>query len=142
RARRVKSFIAEVAENGRRGRGVNLRFFLRGDCCIHIGFGKSLDLECSVRVRRFVAVFAMVLFALTRLVVFAQNEDRNKDKDAGKKTPAAPPSSRAKKDSKKEQKKEEKKEEAKEEKKGGMTADTFSGLKIGRASCREECRDG
>ncbi|PYX32642.1 MAG: glycosyl hydrolase [Acidobacteria bacterium] len=72
----------------------------------------------------------MVLFALTRLVVFAQNEDRNKDKDAGKKTPAAPPSSRAKKDSKKEQKKEEKKEEAKEEKKGGMTADTFSGLKF------------
>jgi photosystem II stability/assembly factor-like uncharacterized protein len=111
---------------------MNLCFFLGGDCCIHIGFGKSLDLECSVRVRRFVAVFAMVLFALTRLVVFAQNqnEDHSKDKKAGKKTQAAPASSRAKKDAKKEQKKEEKKEEAKEEKKGGMTADTFSGLKF------------
>ena len=39
-----------------------------------------------MRVRRFVAVFAMVLFALTRLVVSAQNEDRNKDKNAGKKS--------------------------------------------------------
>lgn len=47
------------------------------------------------------------------------------NQDADKKNPAAA------KTSKKEQKKDEKKEEPKqEEKKGGMTADTFSGLKF------------
>ena len=45
------------------------------------------------------------------------------DKDTGKNPPSA-------KSAKKEQKKDEKKEEPKEEKKGGMTADTFSGLKF------------
>jgi photosystem II stability/assembly factor-like uncharacterized protein len=43
-------------------------------------------------------------------------------------TSAAAP--QGKKETKKEQKKDEKKEEPKEEKKGGMTADTFSGLKF------------
>jgi photosystem II stability/assembly factor-like uncharacterized protein len=46
------------------------------------------------------------------------------DKDADKKNPPVA------KTSKKDQKKDEKKEEPKEEKKGGMTADTFSGLKF------------
>jgi hypothetical protein len=46
------------------------------------------------------------------------------DKDADKKNPAAA------KTSKKDQMKDEKKEEPKEEKKGGMNADTFSGLKF------------
>jgi photosystem II stability/assembly factor-like uncharacterized protein len=82
-----------------------------------------------VRVRRFVAVLAMVLFAFTCLVVFAQNQnkDQNKDKDADKKTQAVPA---AKKAGQKDQKKDEKKDEPKDDKKGGMTADTFSGLKF------------
>jgi photosystem II stability/assembly factor-like uncharacterized protein len=57
------------------------------------------------------------------------------DKDADKKTPSAPVAASAKVGAKKDQKKEEKKEEPKEapkeeKKKGGMTADTFSGLKF------------
>ena len=51
------------------------------------------------------------------------------DKDADKKTPAGAKTS--KNDQKKDQKKDEKKDEPKkEEKKGGMTAETFSGLKF------------
>ncbi len=59
------------------------------------------------------------------------------DKDADKKMPATPPVEAARKEPKPEKKKDEKKaepkdkdEENKEEKKGGMTADTFSGLKV------------
>ncbi len=52
------------------------------------------------------------------------------DKDADKKTPVTP-AAPAKKDQKKDEKKDApKKEEPKDEKKGGMTADTFSGLKF------------
>jgi photosystem II stability/assembly factor-like uncharacterized protein len=75
---------------------------------------------------RFVAVLAAALFALAHAVVTAQDHDKDADKKA-QGAPAAPP---AKKGDKKDQKKEEKKEEPKEEKKGGMTADTFSGLKF------------
>ena len=59
------------------------------------------------------------------------------DKDADKKMPATPPVEAARKEPKPEKKKDEKKaepkdkdEENKEEKKGGMTADTFAGLKF------------
>jgi photosystem II stability/assembly factor-like uncharacterized protein len=65
-------------------------------------------------------VFVLAVSSITALAV------RGQDKGA----PSAPAS---KKDAKKDQKKEEKKEESKkpkEEKKGGMTADTFSGLKF------------
>ncbi len=65
----------------------------------------------------FGAVLAM-LFASS----FALPQDAEK--------PAAPATAAAKKDQKKEKKEEAKKEEGKEEKKGGMTADTFSGLKF------------
>jgi photosystem II stability/assembly factor-like uncharacterized protein len=57
------------------------------------------------------------------------------DKDADKKMPATPPVEAARKEPKPEKKKDEKKaepkdQENKEEKKGGMTADTFAGLKF------------
>ena len=52
------------------------------------------------------------------------------DKDSDKKPASAAAAQAQKKDAKKDQKKDEKKEEPKEEKKGGMTADTFSGLKF------------
>ena len=68
---------------------------------------------------RIAVVLAAVLLTISFLT--AAPQDTNADK-AGQ--PAV------KKDSKKDQKKEEKKEESKEEKKGGMTAETFSGLKF------------
>ena len=67
------------------------------------------------------AIFVLVLAAFGSIALPAQTKP---DKDADKKTAAAA------KPSKKDAKKEEKKEEPKEEKKGGMTADTFSGLKF------------
>jgi photosystem II stability/assembly factor-like uncharacterized protein len=74
---------------------------------------------------RFGVVVASLLFVLTNLFAAPQ------DKDADKKTPPAPSAAQGKKEAKKDQKKDEpKKDEAKEEKKGGMTADTFSGLKF------------
>ena len=72
---------------------------------------------------------ASLLFLITcgPLAGFAQAPDaKTQDKDADK--PAAAPAK--KKETKKEPKKEEKKEAPAEEKKGGMTADTFSGLKF------------
>jgi photosystem II stability/assembly factor-like uncharacterized protein len=72
---------------------------------------------------RIATLVAVVCIALSTLSAAPQ------DKDADKK--AAPAAAQpAKKDQKKDQKKDEKKEEPKEEKKGGMTADTFSGLKF------------
>ena len=68
------------------------------------------------------AIFVLVLAAFGPVTLPAQTTP---DKDADKKNPAVA------KTSKKDQKKEdEKKEEAKPEKKGGMSADTFSGLKF------------
>ncbi len=72
---------------------------------------------------RFVALVAAVLFALSHFNASAQ------DKDADKK-PQAVPESSPKGKSRKDQKKEEKAAAPAEEKKGGMTADTFSGLKF------------
>ena len=68
---------------------------------------------------RSAVLIAAQLLGLFSFVLFAQ------DKEAAK---AASPA--VKKEAKKEPKKDEAKEPAKEEKKGGMTADTFSGLKF------------
>lgn len=72
------------------------------------------------------AIFVLVLAAFGPFTLLAQ-KSQDKDADPKQPVPAAPA---GKKDQKKEQKKDEKKEEPKEEKKGGMTADTFSGLKF------------
>ena len=77
--------------------------------------------------------FAILVLACLSFGFFtlSAQEVHDKDKDADK--PAVAPQTRkqAKKDDKKEEpKKDEAKEEKKEEKKGGMTADTFSGLKF------------
>ena len=71
---------------------------------------------------RFAMVFAAVLFGLSTLTAAPQDQDADKKPAVLAQT--------AKKEQKKDQKKDEKKDEAKEEKKGGMTADTFSGLKF------------
>ena len=73
------------------------------------------------------AIFAYVLVVGggTLLAQDSQNSS-TQDKDADKPTAA----SQKKKQAKKEPENKEKKEEAKEEKKGGMSADTFSGLKF------------
>ena len=63
------------------------------------------------------AIFLLVLSLVFSMPLAAQ------DKDTGKNPPVA-------KSAKKDQQKDEKREEPKEEKKGGMTADTFSGLKF------------
>jgi len=73
---------------------------------------------------RLAVVIAFLFFALSNLFATPQ------DKDADKKTPSTPATMPGKKEAKKDQKKDEKKEEPKEEKKGGMNADTFSGLKF------------
>ncbi len=73
--------------------------------------------------------FAVFFLALSTMFSFAQTADKPLDKDADKKNPAV--AKGAKTDQKKDEKKDDKKkEEPKEEKKGGMTADTFSGLKF------------
>ncbi len=71
-------------------------------------------------------VFLLVLFSLSTPTLFAQDASgqQPKDKDADKKQAASSSST------KKDQKKDEKKEPPKEEKKGGMTEETFSGLKF------------
>ena len=75
---------------------------------------------------RIAFLFAGILFAQSALMAAAQNDPQDKDADK-----TAVPAPAAKKNLKKDQKKEaaapEKKEE---EKKGGMTAETFSGLKF------------
>src|SRR5579871_6894216 len=75
------------------------------------------------------AMFVVVLAACGPLTLLAQEAPAQKtqDKDSDKKQAVAAAN---KKDQKKDQKKDEKKEAPKEEKKGGMTADTFSGLKF------------
>ena len=76
---------------------------------------------------KLVAIFVLALAAVSPLVMSAQETH---DKDADKPTAAPQKKKQEKKQEKNEVKKEEKKEEPKEEKKGGMTADTFSGLKF------------
>ena len=70
------------------------------------------------------AFFALLLIFGASSLRGQQTQNKMPDKDADKKNPPAA------KGAKKDQKKDEKKEEPKEEKKGGMTADTFSGLKF------------
>src|ERR1043166_3315012 len=73
------------------------------------------------------ATSLLLLITCGPLNGFAQTQDaKTQDKDADK--PAVAPAK--KKETKKEPKKEEKKEAPAEEKKGGMTADTFGGLKF------------
>jgi photosystem II stability/assembly factor-like uncharacterized protein len=83
-----------------------------------------LGLEPFVKSRLAIA-FATVCFALSTLMAAPQD-----DKDADKKPAAAADKKAQKKDQKKDEKKDEAKDKDKEEKKGGMTADTFSGLKF------------
>jgi photosystem II stability/assembly factor-like uncharacterized protein len=67
--------------------------------------------------------FVVLIASFAPSTLLAQKtQDKDADKKAAPATAAAP--------GKKDAKKEEKKEDAKEEKKGGMTADTFSGLKF------------
>jgi hypothetical protein len=72
------------------------------------------------RLRIFLAALSLLQLSLAAQTASPVSTD----KDADKKNPAAA------KTPQKDQKKEEKKEEPKEEKKGGMTADTFAGLKF------------
>ena len=75
-----------------------------------------------------VVIFILFLAAFAPFTMLAQ---ATQDKDADKKAASSATAVIAKKEVKKNQKKDApKKEEAKEEKKGGMTADTFSGLKF------------
>src|SRR5271170_1658936 len=131
-------------------------FSLSRESCIHIGFGKlwigvhvklnrqtagleqitsgakdgaNLDTliaalkRCATPRHSFVTLcLSFVLaFLLTDFAASAQDQDKDADK-------TAVPAPAAKKDQKKDQKKDGKKEAPAEEKKGGMTADTFSGL--------------
>jgi photosystem II stability/assembly factor-like uncharacterized protein len=92
---------------------------------------------CATQNRFCCAVYRGAIYLATVLMVLAwfgiaaaQNpQGQDQDKDADKKAQPAQP---GKKDQKKDQKKDEQKQESKdkEEKKGGMTADTFSGLKF------------
>ena len=67
--------------------------------------------------------FVLLIASFATSTLLAQKtQDKDADKKAASATAAAP--------GKKDAKKEEKKEDAKGEKKGGMTADTFSGLKF------------
>ena len=74
------------------------------------------------------ASFVLLLAVYLPSTLLAKNAQDTKaqDKDADKKPATSAPATKGKK----EPKKDEKKEEPKEEKKGGMTADTFSGLKF------------
>ncbi len=96
-------------------------FSVGAESCIHIGFG---DLWIGAHVKsRIAIVLAAILFGFSSLIAGPQDQDKDADK-------TAVPAPSAKKNPKKDQKKDEKKEEPAEEKKGGMTADTFSGLKF------------
>src|SRR5579859_851499 len=77
--------------------------------------------------KMFTTSLLLLLITCAPLTGFAQTQDaKAQDKDADK--PAVAPAK--KKETKKEPKREDKKEAPAEEKKGGMTADTFSGLKF------------
>src|SRR5579862_4523210 len=74
------------------------------------------------------AVSVLLLLSLTFITSVAAQQTTDKDADKKSASAATAPAQK-KKAAKKETKADEKKEEPKEEKKGGMTADTFSGLK-------------
>jgi photosystem II stability/assembly factor-like uncharacterized protein len=90
------------------------------------------ELEPFVKSRFAILLAAVTFFPIPTVIAAPQ------DKDADKKMQATPVAQQAKKnqtknqkkDFKKDDKQDEKKDESKEEKKGGMTADTFSGLKF------------
>ncbi|HEY6373267.1 MAG TPA: glycosyl hydrolase [Candidatus Sulfotelmatobacter sp.] len=75
-----------------------------------------------------VATFVLLL-SVTFIAPLAGQQTPDKDSDKRPASAAAAPAL-SKKEAKKDQKKDEKNEEPKEEKKGGMTAETFSGLKF------------
>src|SRR5579862_17819 len=75
------------------------------------------------------AVSVLLLLSLTFITSVAAQQTTDKDADKKSASAATAPAQK-KKAAKKETKADEKKEEPKEEKKGGMTADTFSGLKF------------
>src|SRR5271167_3316293 len=77
---------------------------------------------------RYFIVLTATLLPFTLLAQTTQDKDA--DKKASPSSATAPGKKDIKKDVKKDAKKDESKEPAKEEKKGGMTADTFSGLKF------------
>src|SRR5580692_9849344 len=80
------------------------------------------------RFMKSIATFVLLLSLTFIAPLFAE---QTPDKDSDKKpASAATAPAQGKKETKKDAKKDEKKEEPKEEKKGGMTADTFSGLKF------------
>src|SRR3984885_14710881 len=70
---------------------------------------------------------SLILLSMSFVTAVAAQETPDKSADKSEAVPAA---TVRKKEQKKEVKKDEKSEEAKDEKKGGMTADTFSGLKF------------
>jgi len=74
--------------------------------------------------KRFAILILLLTFGASSLLAQQAQTGKTPDKDADKKNPPAS------KGAKKDQKKDEKKEEPKDEKKGGMNADTFSGLKF------------
>jgi hypothetical protein len=78
--------------------------------------------------KRFSIFVLLLIFAASSFLIGQNQNDKpqEKDKDADKKTASSSKSGPSKKDAKKD----EKKDEPKEEKKGGMNADTFSGLKF------------
>ena len=73
---------------------------------------------------------ATVVLLLSLTVIPRVSAQQSADRDADTKPASAVAAPVQKKDAKKDAKRDEKKEEPKEEKKGGMTADTFSGLKF------------
>jgi len=88
----------------------------------------------ELRLKSFPAIVIFSFFLLVSSLLAAQ-EPQDKDADKKMQATATPQANKnqkkdKKQDLKKEGKKDEKKDEAKEEKKGGMTADTFSGLKF------------
>src|SRR6202034_4234539 len=117
------------------------RFSLEEKPCIHIGFvnlswrgtrerfaltrSPRRDQEYPLKSRLSVFLIAVSLFHLSLAAQTAAPASVSTDKDADKKNPVV--AKTRKKDEKKDEKKEEPK---KEEKKGGMTADTFAGLKF------------
>jgi photosystem II stability/assembly factor-like uncharacterized protein len=92
-------------------------------------FFASPSMDCATQRHSVITVSLSFVLALLLLgpAAFAQSQDKDADKTAA---PVAAAGKGQKKDQKDQKKKDEKKETPAEEKKGGMTADTFSGLKF------------
>ena len=85
-------------------------------------------MDRSIPMKRFAILVLLPIFGAFTLLAQQSQDSKPQDKDADKKQAVAA-AAVGKKDQKKTAK-DERKEEPKEEKKGGMTADTFSGLKF------------